>query len=360
MAPAPGTPITLTAQPDATSKFAGWGGACSGTTCAFAAQGEEIAWARFDRADAPPPPPPLVLAPADGTLSVRDFALNSTQVFFARGGNSSGIWTVPKAGGPQVQVASWMFLDSHVVLLAADEQYVFWVDGAEVLRAPVTGGRAQLINGTYNGTTDYGVILGFLADSGALYAVTKKNANPPFDTSGVYTAPNGQSSGWTKLASGSPTGGLAVDSTFVYWTNRAGSGAIGRVPRTGGAADTPIDCAECDPRVVRVDDQNIYYRNADGDAWARAKGGGSFTKLSSGNPRNSSAFNIDLDVKGGVAWWTWNDQTPGDQHGLFRANTDGGNWMAAETSADSTWSATHADAVSVYYFHAGALVRRLK
>ncbi|MFN2550138.1 MAG: hypothetical protein ABR567_22170 [Myxococcales bacterium] len=63
-------------------------------------------------------------------------------------------------------------------------------------------------------------------------------------------------------------------------------------------------------------------------------------------------------MNGGVAFWTWNDQSPRNGHGLFRANADGTACTPLETSGDSTWSATHADANAVYYFHGGALFAR--
>ena len=49
-----GTVVSLTEQPDASSDFAGWGGACSGAgACAFAAAAAQTVWANF--AAKPPP-----------------------------------------------------------------------------------------------------------------------------------------------------------------------------------------------------------------------------------------------------------------------------------------------------------------
>jgi len=54
-----GTIVTLAAEPEAGSTFAGWGAACPGTgPCAVTMDGPKIVPARFD-APLPPPPPPL-------------------------------------------------------------------------------------------------------------------------------------------------------------------------------------------------------------------------------------------------------------------------------------------------------------
>lgn len=54
-----GTGISLVAAPEASSTFVGWGGACSGTTCRFAADRDGTVWANFE-----------VAAPSDVTLTV--------------------------------------------------------------------------------------------------------------------------------------------------------------------------------------------------------------------------------------------------------------------------------------------------
>jgi len=54
-----GSPVSLTAQADASSSFAGWGGACSGPgTCSLSANNDLVVWANFTANGPPPPPPP--------------------------------------------------------------------------------------------------------------------------------------------------------------------------------------------------------------------------------------------------------------------------------------------------------------
>jgi PASTA domain/Divergent InlB B-repeat domain len=54
-----GTIVTLTAEPQADSSFAGWGGGCSGTgPCVVTMDADTAVTARFDAPPPPPPPPP--------------------------------------------------------------------------------------------------------------------------------------------------------------------------------------------------------------------------------------------------------------------------------------------------------------
>ena len=54
------------------------------------------------------------------------------------------------------------------------------------------------------------------------------------------------------------------------------------------------------------------------------------------------------------------DTGPSRPHGLFRANADGSGWGAIETSPDRIWRGPRVDDTAIYYFHAGALLRRNK
>jgi hypothetical protein len=54
-----GSAVSLTAQADANSSFAGWGGGCSGPgNCSVSANGDVVVWANFTANITPPPPPP--------------------------------------------------------------------------------------------------------------------------------------------------------------------------------------------------------------------------------------------------------------------------------------------------------------
>jgi hypothetical protein len=339
-----GTSVALAATPDSGWSFDGWSGACTGSGgCALTLTGETRVTAKFTG----PPPPPVVtmLAPPDGT-NIGIFGINSSLVFFNRMGNNiNGIWSVPKGGGAPSLVSS----DCCANYIIADDQFVYWSDWYAIKRAPVSGGAAQQL---YTGNAIRTLVL----DGGNLYYTSTTCC-----TSNGSSVLVGPASGGTPilLATGNPTSGLAVDTQNVYWTDKNGNGGVYRVPKGGGAVDQTIQCGTCNPVAVRVDSQNIYYRNADGDIWARAKGGGGLTLLSTGNPRSTQAWGVDLDVNASVAYWMFNDNST-SPHGLFHANADGSGWGAIDTSSDTTWLGPRVDDTAIYYFHAGALLRRNK
>lgn len=56
---AQGTSVMLNATPDSGSTFAGWGGACSGTTtCSVSMDSDKAVTATFNQGSGEPPPPP--------------------------------------------------------------------------------------------------------------------------------------------------------------------------------------------------------------------------------------------------------------------------------------------------------------
>jgi hypothetical protein len=164
------------------------------------------------------------------------------------------------------------------------------------------------------------------------------------------------------LASGqNQNSAVAVDATFAYFTSAAANGtdrAIRRVPRAGGAVETVVTTS-ADAMALKVDFVNLYYRESNGAVWAVNKAGGKARLLSTGNTANNTVPFVDLDVNASVAWWTWNDLANGPK-GLFRANADGTGWTAVEQGNSPVWFGPRVDDTAVYYFRAGALLKRLK
>ena len=162
------------------------------------------------------------------------------------------------------------------------------------------------------------------------------------------------------IATNEANWGIAVDSTHAYFTSGSldpsAPGAIRRVPKLGGTVETLVNTSTT-VLTVRVDSQNVYYRDSNGSVWGAAKSGGPPHLVSTGNAGRSGSD--ELDVNALVAWWIWNGGF-GGQPGLYRANADGTGWTAVETSSDSTWFGPRVDDTAVYYFHGGTLIKRLK
>jgi hypothetical protein len=155
-----------------------------------------------------------------------------------------------------------------------------------------------------------------------------------------------------------PTGAVAVDSSFLYFTDYDGKGSVRRVPRKGGTVESLVACdSTCFPSAVRVDSQNLYYRDQSGNIFVLRKSDGSLRTLSGGSGAGYM-YNPDLDVNGQVVYWNW---TGGNApYGIFRANADGSAPAAVDSSNDNAWNALRVDDNAVYYFHGGAVIRRLK
>jgi len=339
---APGSTTTLTAFPGARSRFLGWGGGCAGSapTCPVTANADTQVTAAFEfELD--------TLVPNDGT-NMPVLAINSTHAFFGRrsADGSSAIWSVPKTGGSPSLVAPGV---PHY--LVADDGFVYWQDGFALYSAPVSGGPASQLS--------TGPAFGRLAldERGALYWV---DVAAPDRKGSVHRMENRIE---TILASGQdPVGGIAVDSSFVYYgdagTPGAG-GAIKRVPRTGGTAET-FASTPAQAVAVRLDPLNVYFRDTTGAVYSTPKSGGAARLLSGPNTGAVTGL-LDFDVNASVVWWTWMDTTNGATKGLFHANADGSGFTAVETGSDLTvWSGPRVDDSAVFYFHAGALLKRLK
>jgi hypothetical protein len=336
----PGTSVTLTAAPAAQARFTGWGGACTGSSpsCQLTVQGNVNVTAAFVLEV-------QTLVAADGT-NLAVLAINSTQVFYGRrASDGDAIWSVPKAGGTPARVAP-----GTPNFIVADDGFVYWTTNGDIYSAPVGGGPASLLSSGIAGRLA-------LDELGALYWVSLRTTTTPGSVHRMQDRID------AVIAAGQDTNsGVAVDATYAYFTTSSLDGVtneVRRVPRMGGTVERLVSTGNTPAAAVRVDSQNLYYRDYSGDVWAAAKGGGSPRILSTGNHSQFHVTNIDLDANAFVVWWTWND-SPSAVQGLFRANADGSGWTAVETSSDATWGGPRVDDTAVYYFHGGALIKRLK
>jgi hypothetical protein len=187
--------------------------------------------------------------------------------------------------------------------------YLYWTDGSNLYSMPVGGGGVALLASAST--------IGKLAldGDGALYWT----AGAYYQVGSVLRMQNRIDS---VLASGQYPTALAVDASFAWFVSKPNGddGFIRRVPKTGGAVEDMANCKQCFP--------------------------------------TRSQWPVDLEVNASVVWWNWN--LYGSSNGLFRANADGSSWTAVDTTDDTMWGALRVDDTAVYYFHGGALIKRLK
>jgi hypothetical protein len=117
---------------------------------------------------------------------------------------------------------------------------------------------------------------------------------PPYyeEEAGIYAAPltgtaDGGAAAPTLLASSSLPVAIAIDSSYVYWTNinysRTG-GAILRVPKAGGTAATLVSGSIL-PSGLAVDGTSIYWvDDIAGGPMKAPKSGGAAVTLATGYP----------------------------------------------------------------------------
>ena len=350
---AKGSSVTLTAAAAGGAQFAGWGGACSGmsATCQLTLQSDTAVSAEFQ-------PVALVLAPDDGTND-EAIALNSTRVFWPRDINGSGrsIWSISKNGGDAVRVAN----APSASALVADDGNLYWTEFYNVYSAPAGGGQPTLL------FTGFPIGKLALDESGAVYWTVGECCSGA-NSGSVHRMQNGTH---TVLAEGqNPIGPVAVDASHLYFMAFDGhAGSIQRVPRNGGAVDTVLSCGSgCYPQALAVDPQNVYFRVAvagsptiDEHVQVMSKADLRVRVLSAGNGAGQTppyGFILDLDVHASVAYWNWADGA--SPYGVFRSNADGSGFAAVDSGSDEYWAGVRADDVAVYYWHQGAIIRRLK
>src|SRR3954463_23723 len=342
--PAGNPTVTLTAMPAADARFLGWGGACSGAsaTCSIAVRGEVRVSASFGAAV-------QTLFANDGSTSTNALAINSKDVFFVRSlSDGASTWAVPKSGGAARRVSS-----SVGVEMVADDAFLYFVSsgtvgGQSVFSVPVGGGTASTIFSVAGHP-----IGNLVLDNGALFFPVLQTLSEP---GSIHRMENRVD---RVLAAGQPANaGLAVDSGSVYFTYVSLNGSdrgIKRMDKSGGPVTTLVT-ADAVPITLRADFRNVYYRDDNGVIFALNKDG-SGRHVVSGNA--GRAFRIDFDVNASVVWWMWTGPNS-DPHGLFRGNADGSGFTAVDTASDNDWAGPLVDDTAVYYWHQGALVKRLK
>jgi hypothetical protein len=226
------------------------------------------------------------------------------------GGTGTGtVLSVPIAGGAVTTLATGLASPGGIAVDATD---VYWVDFG-VLDPPGDVMKVALGGGTP-------VTLATSTGGGAPHHMTI-DANNVYWTDGdaVWQIPKG---GGTPLMvaedHGGLTSGIAVDSSYVYWTSEASpdggsplnTGSIMKTP-IGGGASKVLATGQSIPLDLKVDATNLYWVNQgettapNGMVMKLPLAGGSAVTLAKGQ---NTVFDLAIDSTN-VYWNDWGQQT---------------------------------------------------
>jgi hypothetical protein len=196
-----------------------------------------------------------LLAPSAGGLPW-GLAVDATQVFWGiqEGGPAMHVSLAGGSATPLGTTSAWT--------LAIDATDVYTADGAgNIVSCPKSGcaGSPRII--ATNATSTMGIAV----DATSVYWATLGGAT-------VQSAPKTGGGPTTTLATGGYPYEIALDDTYVYWTDN--NGPVWKVAKTGGA---PVKLADqtalnsFQPMGIAVDGANVYFDTSDGKIWQVSK-----------------------------------------------------------------------------------------
>jgi hypothetical protein len=186
---------------------------------------------------------------------------NSTVYFSyqpgADGSSAGAVMAMPTGGGSPVTLASLGF-SGYAFSLTLQGANLYWVDPSGAIRdVPIAGGaQGVLASGQRS-------ILAELAvnTSGAYWSILGNSEDPEPTVDALMTV--ALDGGVPSTIAARAAGGITVDSSSVYWSNRGVPSLITKEPLGGGAIVTVASAGQ-EPGTIVADESNVYWLDQNG------------------------------------------------------------------------------------------------
>jgi hypothetical protein len=219
----------------------------------------------------------------------------------ASDGGDGGVGPGPEGGGdaqPSCDPCTLATGLNHPWFMTADGQNVYWTEWGDSWGSGNGSVKGCSVNGCPSGATSYAIGLtnprGIAVDSTNLYFATATYGGV---TGGIWSCAVGGCNGSpTLLANAGIPFGVAVDSSFVYWTDND-DGSVHKVAKTAGAQNVVIydggsydDAGDTLSELGQlvVDGTNLYFSDYSEDIISMSTSGS--TPLFLGNTVNNGSY----------------------------------------------------------------------
>lgn len=197
------------------------------------------------------------------------------------------VMRAPVRGGPAVRVAStFIFADGA---LAADAKNIYWVDRDKLMRAEHGSSSAQLV--VQVGNKDE-LPKAMAAHGGRVYW---------FSGGTLWEADVAKGTARSIITGPQNVWGLAVDSTGIFWSDKAGQGEVRKV-LFGSPAAAVVDHPVRLPWGVALDETFVYWASNAGSRGAILRATKKGETIQAVAAAQDSP--VDVAVSGGAIYWT--------------------------------------------------------
>jgi Divergent InlB B-repeat domain len=270
-----GATVSLAQQADASSRFVGWGGACSGAaSCSFAAAADGTAWANFDVN--PGVPLALNVAVSGPGMVVSDPAgIRCTSLTCGATFPAGVPVTLTAVAGPDARFVGWGGACSgtgacSVTIAARTDVSASFEPNMVALASDAAAGTTIALN-----------------SNDVFYGSQQPGSPDPTQSYPVVRAvPKTGGTARIVAVSPAPVASIRANDSFVYWTTLAANAGLYRAPVAGGS--TQVVFAGRHLSDLAMDDTNVYFGHfpqdgaRDGVVYSVALAGGSPFALASG------------------------------------------------------------------------------